>query len=228
MNIKAYHHGWSKLDSSQLPQKLYKYRSLYEDSFSKTLDVLINKRIYLPAPWQLNDPYEGTHKYHYEVTRNKVQEFSRTMGIYSMSLIATIPQLWVHYADNFRGICIEFNVSKTFCYAKPIIYSNDILNSNETSCMRQMGMTHMDLFSFLLRKSSGWAYEKEWRLLISNLNNHNDRYVYLENGDITSVILGANIDPLHEELIRMVLKEDITINIQKCKICEQSYDMIIE
>jgi hypothetical protein len=45
------------------PNNLYKYRSLEGTSFKNTLDILINRHIYLPTIEKLNDPCEGLFKF---------------------------------------------------------------------------------------------------------------------------------------------------------------------
>ncbi|HEU4472929.1 MAG TPA: DUF2971 domain-containing protein, partial [Flavisolibacter sp.] len=74
--------------------------------------------------------------------------------------------MWSHYADNHKGICIEYdfeNVDSLRPFLQPIIYTNEIFSIGtfeELTSHKKIGST--------LIKSKDWEYEKEWRLTIFN------------------------------------------------------------
>lgn len=73
--------------------------------------------------------------------------------------------MWPHYADSHRGICIEFDTSIwPFNLAWQVQYSNEYpLIDNATN-------TPEDILSkCLLTKSTCWAYECEWRIIMRTL-----------------------------------------------------------
>ena len=83
------------------------------------------------------------------------------VGVLCLSEVHDDILMWSHYADCHRGICLIYDTNyEFFAHAEPVRYErerprvNPITQSNE-----QM------LDKAIFTKSSGWAYEKEWRIL---------------------------------------------------------------
>lgn len=92
------------------------------------------------------------------------EETNRNLRICSFSLNKNSLLLWSHYADEHKGICIEYDfedidVIRTFM--QPIIYRDKVHKMGvmeEYSVMQMVGSS--------LIKSKDWEYEQEWRLTI--------------------------------------------------------------
>lgn len=110
--------------------------------------------------------------------------------------------MWSHYADNNRGICVEYDFEKIkanslyyclfpVCYTQSPISVYDFFRRNEELYSIELGV----LIS-VLNKASCWKYEKEWRLVLLNekIGKHNvDKYIPVSNIiEAKSVILGYN------------------------------------
>lgn len=95
-------------------------------------------------------------------------ELRNTTGISCFSEREDSLLMWAHYANNHRGICVEYNllnINKELGFtAVPIIYSND------RTCFDSIeSYGEKDIWKFFIEsltsKSMEWNYEKEWRII---------------------------------------------------------------
>lgn len=95
-------------------------------------------------------------------------ELRNTTGISCFSEREDSLLMWAHYANNHRGICVEYNllnINKELGFtAVPIIYSND------RTCFDSIdSYGEKDIWEFFIEsltsKSMEWNYEKEWRII---------------------------------------------------------------
>lgn len=167
---------------------LYKFRSISGESFRYTQDIFINRRLFLPPASMLNDPNEGVAvidiKNQYRVWGNQLEERNRQQRIRICAFTETHKNsvVWSHYADEHRGICIEFDSDKVDTkngLLRQVNYSNTLPTLGHNS-----GADERTAF---LNKTKEWAYEKEWRYITK------DASAYLQFNDtaITRVYLGA-------------------------------------
>ena len=116
----------------------------------------------------------------------------RDSYIYSMSETYESNPLWAFYANNNQGFCIEydFNKAKGFDIEKKkmllntygVIYSDyvkpysfvDVLKFLLTG--KKDNALHLkanlELFAQLMTKQQDWSFEKEWRIMLTNLNDN--------------------------------------------------------
>jgi hypothetical protein len=67
--------------------------------------------------------------------------------------------MWTHYADNHRGICLEYGCGKSeFGIAVKVVYTDEYPLWRP----HQLG----EILDILITKSNVWAYEEEYRLVI--------------------------------------------------------------
>jgi hypothetical protein len=95
--------------------------------------------------------------------------------------------MWSHYANNHKGICLEFAtaVDPIFSDARPVEYS-DTCPVYECFSQNRGEIAKRALF----RKAEDWQYEKEWRI-IGTRKAGTTRCFQL--GTISGVIVGARI-----------------------------------
>lgn len=94
--------------------------------------------------------------------------------------------MWSHYADNHTGFCIEYDFSKAFqniSILSPVLYIDKLYNISEHT------FNGKGLMVSSLLKSSEWKYEKEWRLVVCNLQNSSAEF--LDVPKPTAIYLGA-------------------------------------
>lgn len=90
-----------------------------------------------------------------------IEESNQDIKICSFSANNDSLLLWSHYADEHKGICIEYDLTKDDKirpFLQPIVYSDKIFKIGlleELHLLRKIGST--------LIKSKDWEYESEWR-----------------------------------------------------------------
>ncbi|MCJ7778820.1 MAG: DUF2971 domain-containing protein [Sedimentisphaerales bacterium] len=176
--------------------KLYKYKSLQK--FEHVADIICNKQFYAAQYYELNDPMEGL--YNCEPGTKKeylddIKEGKKRLRICSFSKDPQNPLLWAHYADGFKGICIEVEIdedSAEFDIAEVEYSPIRIRFSNRAARLTEW------LPKLILRqKAKDWSVEQEVRLLTSNQ--------FVQYGiKITGILLGLRTpDILKNTIIRL-------------------------
>jgi hypothetical protein len=114
-----------------------------------------------------------------------------TMGICCFSEPKDNILMWSHYADCHRGVCLEFEFSKTerpFSDARPIEYTSTY---PEMNFLKQEGRKS----GMFLRKASDWSYEKEWRVF------NKPGLVSFRPGLLTGIIFGCQVQKSDIDLV---------------------------
>ena len=97
------------------------------------------------------------------------EETKRTTGISCFSELNDSLLMWAHYANNHRGMCVEYElleINKQLKFSHvPVIYDNDRVSFNSfDENTIDKDATAMFIKS-LTSKSPEWSYEKEWRII---------------------------------------------------------------
>jgi len=103
--------------------------------------------------------------------------------------------MWSHYADNHRGICLEFSVPDNLLFSKAaeVVYREVYPHWVPCDINDKPGL----VMELILTKSADWCYEKEYRLVsvqtsaLSNFLQLHGDYFRLPNGALKSVIMGS-------------------------------------
>jgi Protein of unknown function (DUF2971) len=147
---------------------LYRYRTASESTFAELADGL---------GWYsrydcLNDPFEGSY-----VNRTDEPVFDQlieSLRVLCFSHTNENLLLWAHYADNHRGICLEYgftdDVHRGQCF--PVNYSGiqPVLERVERYPASVPAAGSLSIHkdreaNVFLTKSQDWSYEQEYRLL---------------------------------------------------------------
>jgi hypothetical protein len=180
--------------------KLYRYSSA--DIYNAA--NLVNESIHLTDAVKMNDVFEGM-----KFQSNVSSEIDLTDITYIKSFTEKYNDLdmWLRYADEGKGICIEYDLSKlpnnsdAFYHLYPVIYSDDRnVNVNIEKAIEEikkiehqrMTQTAIDDFDDLkdilplyLFKSTHWENECEWRLIYTYLQLYAD-FEEIENDKFDS------------------------------------------
>ncbi len=134
-----------------------------------------------------------------------------------------INPMWAHYADNHKGICIEYNFKDldnifvlNSCF--PISYVEHFDMTNDLKRIDSNSNKFKILKIPFLNKSMDWQYEKEWRILLTNdpffrfdIKKINSNY-YIKIPRPRSVYLGLKIEKDNKEKIIEICKNrEITV-----------------
>lgn len=133
-----------------------------------------------------------------EMQRDMANILARA-GIYCLSEKRDDLLMWAHYADNHRGICLEFDGKSPFMLeAMRVIYTDRRPSIDQ---LRRAG-SHAEMEKALLTKSSQWSYEAEWRIIHQVLGTG---FVSFTPSALTGVIFGAEISHKLEFRVREAL-----------------------
>lgn len=211
--------------------------------YSKFDDEIISENESFFISEFLKQPFiESFEKILSEVEDN----FKNKTSIICLSEDYCITPMWAHYADNHKGVCIEYdfkNISnfifELLCF--PIEYVKESDNTLELSALFDDNIKTNPNWPLrlVLRKSHNWKYEKEWRIIVSQFfkdffyeRNHGDVYFdefysdkhYVKFIEPKSVYLGLNIDSGDEEKIMDICKFR-KINVYKMKKDKLGYNL---
>ena len=157
------------------------------------------------------------------------EEMKKTTGITCLSEKYDSLLMWAHYANNHRGICVEYElleINEQLNFAPvPIIYDND------RAVYSSIDDNPIEVFiKSLTSKSSEWSYEKEWRIIQDDKACGNS-WDYQKNGALLdmitphSIILGCMVNPEFEKDMKEYCEEN-EINLYKMEKDPHFYKLI--
>ena len=127
------------------------------------LKSLEERRLKISRIHELNDPFEilGANLSNWDFRRvmnDTKREISKTNGLLCFSKNWQNPVQWSHYADNHRGVCLEFDVPDD--HLEKVDYVKERLDYGNTIDLEIMK-------KYLKTKFEHWSYEEEYRAFIS-------------------------------------------------------------
>ncbi|MFP5300228.1 DUF2971 domain-containing protein [Cobetia sp. SIMBA_158] len=120
--------------------------------------------------------------------------------------------MWSHYANEHKGICIEYNLDnlKGDIYSifnkrmYPVLYSNIMADATQLAIDSIFQQTTQNVLNHIfikpaVNKSIDWAYEKEWRIVAPRIDNR-----VITTPTPSRIILGSRISSEDEKWVREV------------------------
>lgn len=197
-----------------MPKYLFKYKAVSTvEDLVRLIDIIKEHRIYFPSIKQLNDPQEGT-LFNAQISRAcgffiteahdddyyPVREAKEKFNVLSLSSSETSPQLWAHYGDNYRGVCLAFATTGVFSAAKKVTYYRSKQTEDLSELPDQRSAIEEAVYKNLFLKERGWSYEKEWRIVYNSWTPH----FYFSEDDLACIILGENMDDVIKGIIKQI------------------------
>lgn len=146
----------------------------------------------------------------------------RTATISCFSETIKSVTMWSHYADYHKGFVLEYDLRPTLSNGipnvgiYPVIYDDKRYDGTQYilwEFLRMLGvkLPNPDTLSYIkcaLHKSSQWEYEKEWRLIDSNLRDNiiseNKTWVSLKP---TAIYYGTNISSDNKNRLHSIAQD---------------------
>lgn len=73
--------------------------------------------------------------------------------------------MWAHYADSFKGICVEYSTEELpFSKIDPVYYSDEVAKLDPVRLLSPESVD--EVRRQYLTKSCAWKYEREWRIVV--------------------------------------------------------------
>lgn len=173
--------------------------------------------LFLSQIGMMNDVFEGVPSSNENMfdslNQNKNRAYVKAFSEKNDSLL-----MWAHYANNFTGFCIQYDLSemddKYLYHLFPVHYSNtriideytkwylyeleDLKKCNNDLCASNETDFIKDKMALFLQKAKEWEYEKEWRIIAT--------YDQIYN----------TADNVGNENIELYGIEDIRLSVDKC------------
>lgn len=232
---------------NNVPRKLYKFIYLndipkygneceYENKNMKKIDSILNNKFWVSTYDNLNDPFELKSIF---IEEEKIEEFGYPLelveellkiyreyliGCFTTNITSNLP-MWAHYANNHKGICIEYKVVSSNLFY-PVIYERGRNLSNKV-CMNFLALASKDmegniteqekdelelynqiLFHNTMIKDKSWEYENEYRYIIPKMICSNKEVkggVLLDNRTVGIEISGIYLGMCCEEKYKNML-----------------------
>lgn len=137
------------------------------------------------------------------------------MLICALSETNKSPAMWAHYADKFRGFCIEYDFSSIlwkplWCSLNPVIYSNIIPDFSEYFNNRDHFNNLISIYASMI-KAEDWSYEREWRLIVP-LGKQELGYFLVNSPKPRALYLGFHTSKDHEaKLVKLAKRKGIKV-----------------
>lgn len=237
---------------------LFKYRECND----YTLDILRMGKVHFSRPIDFNDPFDckpfidknleiccnavglftandggvETRPMKLRLPNEYMQEIYNSVfskiGIFCVSAKGDSTQMWAHYADNHKGICLEFNAElliKSLGLMRKVHY-NETPNSIHS---RFKNMTEKEIMALFCSKQKEWELEKEYRFIKrgSDMETQTE-YPFLKEA-LTAIYFGLKCSEenmklymrtckengfAHVKFYKMALVEDMTYDMGFCEI----------
>lgn len=206
------------------PPNLFRYRALGGKA-DQELDALLGGYIYCPAFSSMNDPMEGAYGLSARFLANPTSEKSKSrvqaalakMGIASLSEVNDHEPMWAHYADQFRGFCVQYNMSRLLKGLDSSVAITRMMYSEKEPVLLRDNSTSIDRARLCLSsKTVRWASEREWRIFLPEQGPAS----YGTEKAITKIFLGSRVSEDHERRVREVGRQ---LNIPVSKMTIDKY-----
>ena len=219
---------------------LFKFKSTENlKAFNRDIKTFYNNQIWFSGLESLNDPFEKVYSSNVFNTRinnkelveklflpfkNNVDVFYKKVGILSLCNNAKNLVMWSHYANNYKGYCVEY------------ILNENVLNRLNFSDQSEIFLfpieyeeTPIDFLTFpsklqffLRRKSKLWSYENEFRFISPKTGLHN-----IPENAIKAIYLCVFIDESIENILKTLCLNK-NIELYKTVLSKNSYELFFE
>jgi hypothetical protein len=135
----------------------------------------------------------------------EAEHFRNKRGVACFSEKVDDILMWAHYADGHRGFCIEFDTTyDPFTRAFPVNYSDAFPTLNPKHILVDGQSDPM--MAIITNKSTGWSYEKEWRIF----RKEGDTEYTVKPEALTGIYFGCEMSYVHIEIIALILRNSPT------------------
>lgn len=153
----------------------------------------------------------------------KISEHLLHSRVFCVSELVNNVVMWSHYADQHQGVAFQLGcvdaLDNSLLIAKKVDYTDKFsaFPSAEEYARHLTGEKTIDMVSLIQKiayaKHIDWAYEKEWRVHVSMLNEPagTGRSLYAENSQIfEAMYLGCNIEKENAMTIIQIARKELS------------------
>ncbi len=234
-------------------QLKYNYPSNFNDPFDCLFDFeidltglnrrefekIVERKVHL-VEWDLSREKikkEFNNKNRIEESIKIFREKELTVTCFNSNPMSIL--MWSHYADNHKGMLLEFKIPKIEAelIAIPVVYDDYFPNlklhwkrleniENDPDFVAEIAKNS------IFKKSNEWSYEKEFRVVGSSKLNKSDPLLQPFKPEyLSSVIMGAImndnsiVSALHNEISDFNKRHNLEIKIYKAELEKNKYSL---
>lgn len=194
-----------------------------------------NRRLKIATFSNLNDPFE-LHGFAIPQKKDRlkyegwVHHMSETYGLLCFSESWKNPVQWSHYADNHRGLCLEFEIPDRFPQKVSCVSERRRLDLQKDYAA---GLLNTDfIIEALSSKYLHWQYEQEWRLFLGIQDRESIDGLYFESFGtdmaLKKVFIGAMSDLSSVEIKAALGSLSKTVQIITTRLSFHNYEICIQ
>ena len=211
-----------KIVEPHIPLRLYKYGSFQSSYWEK---VIYKAQIYLSQADTFNDPFDCRANFNYHkaiksgglrkalfeqfplddfekipekvIQKSVVEGMRKSVYVFCFSEIWDSLLMWAHYANNYNGYCIEYDMSKVRNFITynlyPVLYERKYIDITQNL----INMNNNTGLICNLAKAEEWSYEREGRII-----EYTYRPLYFRKA-LNAIYLGKNCDKnIQKEILK--------------------------
>lgn len=159
----------------------------------------------------------------YEEYRSNIRTLLQEMGVLCLSEVPDSMLMWSHYANHYRGFCVEFDCgegSRLRDIAHAVRYSDEMPSVSAVDLTGPNQGAALD--SLWLTKSSCWSYEKEWRVMMPKGNRS-----YQAPSPVRTVVFGARMPEPERVMVALALRRNDSVQFKEAVIQEHTFSIEI-
>lgn len=189
----------AKIEIYAKPSNLYRYRPLGA-KIDQEIGALLGGYIFCPLLSEMNDPMEGSHRVSQRFAgplggrkrQVAVDEALAGTGIASLSEVFDHEPMWAHYADQFRGMCIQYNMNALLKgLGDQVAITRMMYSELEPILLADRSTAAEKARHCLSSKTVRWASEREWRIF----REGRGQAAFGREKAIRKIFLGSRVDP---------------------------------
>ena len=178
--------------------------------FNKALKLFPDNRAVRPGS-KIWKEFRATMKQQLQLLKTEFDRLKDTTGVSCFSESEDSLLMWAHYANNHRGICVEYDLLEInnilMFTAIPVIYSGERICFDFFDPQSIEKDTLKLFIQSLTSKSPEWNYEKEWRIIrdqsaCGDKWDANKKGALLEMIRPSSITLGCAAKPEFEQEVK--------------------------
>jgi hypothetical protein len=173
---------------------------------------------------------EDREKYHCKLLSNEIEKLihlkMKKRGVLSLAGSWRSCLMWSHYADEHKGICLEYDMTKAITFdSKAVEYNSDrsLLVSDIASWIYDhTPFSQADIDKkYFFTKAKAWEYEEETRFLA------NHQGVSSAPFHLSAVHFGMRCDPsVISCIVKLMGGSDRDINFYQIHTTDNSFDLL--
>lgn len=158
-----------------------------------------------------------------EILKDKINNAAKETKVCCFSKKNDDLLMWAHYADSYRGICVEFDTIKLAeslsLLLLPVKYEKkyptvDYLHHPQDT-INQMVLTKADV----------WGYEKEYRFIVPYCSTNK---ISFDSRALKSIVVGCQCDKKSEFYHQMLSILPSWVSVHDSEVYETSYRLMIK